>query len=75
MVLVIEYSKINDKLSVNKWCEKGISLYNQLEDDSLISYYHHFNFFKSLHSKAGLSEEIALEAIEHFKKIQDLSIY
>ncbi|QUW21597.1 tetratricopeptide repeat protein [Sporosarcina sp. Marseille-Q4063] len=69
--IIIEYSKINDKSSVNEWCKKGIFSYNQLKDDSLISYYHHFNFFKSLHSKSGLSEEIAIEAIEHFKKIQD----
>jgi HTH-type transcriptional regulator, quorum sensing regulator NprR len=69
--VVIEYSKINDKESVNEWSEKGLSSYSQLDDPSLISYYHHFNFFKSLHSVSGLSEDIAEEAIEHFKKIQD----
>ena len=42
-----------------------------MDDENLTSYYHHFNFYKSLHSDQGLSETIAQEAIDHFKAIQD----
>lgn len=71
MGLVVEYSKTNDHKLVDYWCDKGISLYLQLDDDNLTFYYHHFNFYKSLNSEQGLSEIIAIQAIEHFKKLQD----
>jgi len=69
--LVVEYSKAKDKNLVNHWCEKGITLFLQLDDDNLSSYYHHFKFYQSLNSEQGLSEIIAVQAIEHFKMLQD----
>ncbi|MCM3743995.1 tetratricopeptide repeat protein [Sporosarcina luteola] len=69
--LIVEYSKLNMKKNVIHWAEGGINLYHKLNDESLISYFHHFNFYKSLHSEGGLSVEIAELAIQHFKEIQD----
>ena len=31
--IVIEYSKMNNKAFVNEWCDKGISLYTELDND------------------------------------------
>ncbi|MCZ2257400.1 tetratricopeptide repeat protein [Sporosarcina sp. G11-34] len=69
--LVVEYSKMNNKSLVSVWCDKGTALLLQLNDENLTSYYHHFKFYKSIHSKQGLSETIAEQAIEHFKSLQD----
>ncbi|MFC5604262.1 tetratricopeptide repeat protein [Sporosarcina koreensis] len=69
--LIEEYSKTEKKELVNYWAEKGIALYNQLADENQISYLHHFGLYKSLHSKEGLSVEIAEAAIQHFKDIQN----
>lgn len=69
--LVIEYSKLDNKKLVNEWCNEGMVLISHLEDNYSISYYHHFNIFKSIYSEKGLSEKIAEEAIEYFKEIQD----
>lgn len=69
--LVVEYSKMNNQQFVNDWCDEGIFLISQLKNNSFTSYYHHFTFFKSLHSERGLSGEITEEAIEYFKSIQD----
>ena len=41
---------MNNKALVNKWCDKGLSLYTELDKESLISFYYHFNFYKSLHN-------------------------
>ena len=71
LCLVIEYSKMNNKVLVKVWCAEGISLFLRLKDKKITSYYHHFNIFKSLHSEQGLSETITEEAIEYFKKVQD----
>jgi tetratricopeptide (TPR) repeat protein len=71
LCLVIEYSKLNNQQLVNDWCDEGISLISQLKGNNFTSYYHHFSFFKSLHSEQGLSEKITEEAIEYFKSIQD----
>ncbi|HJF33856.1 MAG TPA: tetratricopeptide repeat protein [Sporosarcina psychrophila] len=69
--LIIEYSKMNNKKLVNYWCDEGISLFLQLKDKNLTSYYHHFSIFKSLNSEQGLSEKITEQAIDYFKSIQD----
>ena len=71
LCLVIEYSKMNNKNFVKKWCDEGISLFLQLKDKNFTSYYHHFSIFKSLHSEQGLSEEITEEAIKYFIDIQN----
>lgn len=71
LCLIEEYSKLNEKNSVSDWADKGIALYHQLKDENEISYFHHFSLYKSLHSKDGLSVEIAEAAIQHFKEIQD----
>ena len=59
------------KSVVNEWCEKGISLYTELDKDSLISFYYHFNFYKSLHNTLDESKDIAIEALEYFKEYED----
>ena len=69
--IIMELSKMNNKRLVNEWCDRGIELLVQLKDENVTSYYHHFNFFKSLHSDNGLSDTIAIQAIDYFKKIQD----
>lgn len=69
--LVVEYSKVNETKLVEYWCDKGISIYLHSKDDNLTYYYHHFKFYKSLNSVQGLSEEIATQAIEHFKNLED----
>ncbi|MFD1929250.1 helix-turn-helix domain-containing protein [Sporosarcina siberiensis] len=69
--LVMEYSKMRNKDLVNEWCDKGISLLDQLDSENLSSYYHHFIFYKSVNSQQGLSEEVAIQAINHFKTLQD----
>lgn len=71
LCLIAEYSKMNNKNLVSDWADKGIALFHQLEDENEISYYHHFNFYKSLHSEQGLSVEIAEAAIQYFKTIED----
>ena len=65
---------MNNKELVKEWCDEGISLFLQLKDNNLTSYYHHFNIFESLHSEQGLSERITEEAIEYFKDNTRLSI-
>ena len=62
---------MNNKKLVIHWCDEGISLFLQLKDKNLTSYFHHFNIFKSLHSEQGLSKKITEQAIEYFKTIQD----
>lgn len=69
--LIVEYSKMNSKELVIHWADKGITLFNQLEDEIHRSYFHHFNLYKSLHSDEGLSKEVVELAIEHFKQLQD----
>lgn len=69
--LIEEYSKMNEKSLVRDWADKGIALYHQINDDNQASYFHHFSLYRSLHSKEGLSVEIAEAAIQHFKEIQD----
>lgn len=71
LCLIMEYSKLNEKELVSLWADKGINLFKKLSDERLVSFFHHFNFFKSLHSEQGLSVEIAEAAIQHFKDIQD----
>lgn len=71
LCLVIEYSKMNNKELVRKWCDEGISLFSRLKDKNFTSYYHHFRIFKSLHSEQGLSEKITEEAIKYFIDIQN----
>ncbi|WP_318614710.1 tetratricopeptide repeat protein [Sporosarcina sp. YIM B06819] len=71
LCLVTEYSKINNHQFVNDWCDKGLTLISQLKNNNFTSYYHHFMFFKSLHSEQGLSDKIIEEAIEYFKLIED----
>ena len=71
LCIIMEYSKMNNKKQVNNWCDKGILLLSQLDDESLTSYFHHFNIYKSLHSEQGLCENIAKQSIEHFKLLQD----
>ncbi|MDN4608048.1 helix-turn-helix domain-containing protein [Sporosarcina highlanderae] len=72
--LVMEYSKLNDKESVRKWADEGLNIIRQSDDERLGFYFHHFNFYKSLHSEEGLSEEIALDAIQYFKEIQEFKL-
>ncbi|WP_432357169.1 tetratricopeptide repeat protein [Sporosarcina sp. UB5] len=69
--LIEEYSKMNEKNLVTEWANKGLALYHQIQDENQVSYFHHFGLYKSLHSKEGLSVEIAEAAIQHFKEIQD----
>lgn len=69
--IIIENSKNNDKKLVIEWCNKGISLFVELKNESLTPYYHHFTFYKTLHSEEDTSKERAIEAIEYFKTIQD----
>jgi HTH-type transcriptional regulator, quorum sensing regulator NprR len=71
MALVIEFSKLNDIPLVNKWCDQGLELFNKLNKDSLMSFYHHFHFYKCLHNLEDESKDIALKAIEYFKEFQD----
>lgn len=69
--LVIEYSKEKKEELVIDWCNQGISLFLQLKDDSLVMFFHHFNFYKYFYEKNALSYKTALEAIEYFREIQD----
>ncbi|QTD41035.1 tetratricopeptide repeat protein [Sporosarcina sp. Te-1] len=69
--LIIEYSKMNDKKLVDEWTSKGLSLYQELNDETLDSYFHHYRFYRSLHQKGGLSVSVAKETIQYFKDIQD----
>ncbi|NYF23767.1 helix-turn-helix transcriptional regulator [Sporosarcina sp. JAI121] len=71
LCLVVEYSKVNNKKLVIDWCNEGLSMFSQLKDKNLTSYFHHFNIFKSLHSDQGLSVEITEDAIDYFKSIED----
>ena len=71
LCLIEEYSKMNEQNLVSDWADKGLALYHQLKDENEISYFHHFSLYKSLHSKEGLSVEIAEAAIQHFKDIQN----
>ena len=71
LCLVIEYSKLDNQKLVNVWCDEGMVLISHLKNKYPLSYFHHFNIFKSIYSENGLSEEIAEKAIEYFKKIQD----
>ncbi|MCM3709033.1 helix-turn-helix domain-containing protein [Sporosarcina luteola] len=69
--LIIEYSKLSQQSEVIHWANNGIDLYQKLNDKSLISYFHHFKLYKSLHSEQGLSVDIAEKAIDHFKEVHD----
>jgi HTH-type transcriptional regulator, quorum sensing regulator NprR len=69
--IIIEYSKLNNEAVVNEWCDKGISLYKELNKESLISFYYHFNFYKSLHNTLDESKDMAIEALEYFKEYED----
>ncbi|GEN82443.1 transcriptional regulator [Sporosarcina luteola] len=69
--LIVEHSKRSDKLLVIEWANRGIDLYHRLNDENQLSYFHHFNLYKSLHSENGYFDEIAKETIQHFKDIQD----
>lgn len=71
LCLVVEYSKMNDQKFVNYWCDQGLRLLSQLEENNLTSYHYHFNIFKSLHSEQGLSERITQQAIDYFKTVED----
>lgn len=69
--IAIEYSKMNERLRVIEWCERGISIYETLDDENQASFYHQFAFLKSMHSEQGLSESIAKNTIAFFKGIQE----
>ncbi|WP_060207649.1 tetratricopeptide repeat protein [Sporosarcina koreensis] len=71
LCLIEEYSKMNEQSLVSEWADKGIALYHQLKDENEVSYFHHFSLYKSLHSKEGLSVDIAEATIQHFKDIQN----
>lgn len=72
--LVLEYSKLNKPEQVINWCNAGILLYEQLQDNRMKSYYHEFLFVRSMYGSDGLSEEIALESIGYFVQIKDYQL-
>ncbi|WP_339251548.1 tetratricopeptide repeat protein [Sporosarcina sp. FSL W8-0480] len=72
--LIMEYSKLSNKEAVRKWTDEGLHILRKSNDERLLSFIHHFNFYKSLHSEQGLSEEIALDTIQYFKEIQEFKL-
>lgn len=71
LCLVLEYSKRKDIQQVNKWCEIGILLHDNMNDNHLKSVYHQLMFLQTLYSDNGLSEEIAMDCINYFERIQN----
>ncbi|WHT48039.1 tetratricopeptide repeat protein [Sporosarcina thermotolerans] len=74
LCLIMEHSKRAEKALVLKWANIGIDIIQESEVEGRQSYLHHFKFYKSLHSEEGLSEEIALAAIQYFKDIQEFKL-
>lgn len=69
--LIVEYSKMGNKSLIITWCNEGLQLLRDLDDESLISYEYHFTFYKSL-SEADNSSIIAAEtAIKYFFETQN----
>ncbi|WP_332647279.1 helix-turn-helix transcriptional regulator [Lysinibacillus sp. 54212] len=69
--LVIEYSKMKNTKLIIKWCNEGLQLLNDLVDESLISYEHHFTFYKSLYQADDSSIFAAENAIKYFFETQN----
>ncbi|WPK12667.1 helix-turn-helix domain-containing protein [Lysinibacillus louembei] len=69
--LIIEYSRSNQVTLVLKWCNKGIVLYEEMQDESLYAYRQHFEFYKALYENNETSQKKALKMIHYFSKIQD----
>lgn len=69
--LIIEYSRANQVEHILEWCNKGIELYDELQDEHLYVYFQHFIFYKVLYGHGEVSHKVAVEVIHYFSQIQD----
>lgn len=69
--LVITYSKMSNTDKVIHWCEEGLSLCENNFCNTIAPFLHHFNFYKSLHSKYGLTSDVVNETIMYFVSLED----
>ena len=69
--LVITYSKMSNAEQVIHWCEEGLSLCENNINESNTPFLYHFNFYKSLHSKNGLTSAIVNSTIKYFVSLED----
>lgn len=69
--LVITYSKMNNTDKVIHWCEEGLSLCENIFCKSIKPYFYHFNFYKSLHSKDGLTSDVVKNTLTYFVSLED----
>lgn len=69
--LVITYSKMSNPNKITYWCEEGLSLCENNPSESIAPFVHHFNFYKSLHSKNGLTSDVVNKTITYFVSLED----
>ncbi|MGE7624659.1 helix-turn-helix domain-containing protein [Viridibacillus sp. NPDC096237] len=71
--IIKEYSKLNQKDCVLKWCEKGLNLIKEHElADNAATYLYHFEIFKMKHQLIPFDEKLIANAIDHFQQINDI---
>ncbi|MEI4768183.1 helix-turn-helix transcriptional regulator [Psychrobacillus sp. FJAT-51614] len=71
--IVKEYSKQADHVQVLRWCNKGleeIKVGKNYRNEN-ISYYFHFEIYRTFHSKSDELDMVLKESINHFENIQD----
>ncbi len=69
--LVITYSKMSNIDKVIHWCEEGLSLCENNFCKSNTPFLYHFNFYKSLYSKNGLTSYVVNKTIMYFVSLED----
>lgn len=69
--IIQEFYKKKSISDVISWCKDGLKLINANNHPRLLSFTYHFNLYLTISSHSDNQEEIILETINYFDKIED----
>ncbi len=69
--IVQEYFKMQKTQLVINWCEKGLAQINCNEINNLKAFKYHFNLYHNLSLKNKDMDQILVETISYFEKVED----
>ncbi|MBQ0140855.1 MAG: helix-turn-helix transcriptional regulator [Kurthia sp.] len=65
--IVKEYSKLNQKAQIKKWCHDALMKIEEHADQSqLKGFYYHFRIYQMIHEIEELNNDFIVEAIDYF---------